>query len=106
DCRLRTGTADWDCRLMTADCRLPRSVGRRCLAPQSQIEAQDGLPTGVVLFVEGQMAAAIGLFSGEWVDGCRAPADVGHLRVRGEIDASSSRPDRGAEIDVFAVHEV
>ena len=59
----------------------------------------------MVLFVEGELTAAIGAFRC-YRRGCpRATAQMNHLRGGTEQNASLSGANRGAEVDVFRVHE-
>src|SRR2546422_184460 len=60
----------------------------------------------MVLFVERQLAPPVRLVGGRR-RGCGGPsAKVHDLDCRREQNATPSRTDRGAEVDVFGVHEV
>src|SRR5438552_12229056 len=83
-----------------------RRVPPGTLLTETTINPEQRRERGMMLLVEGEMAAAIGR-----PRACRrrehgAAAQVHDLDRRGEKDAASPGSNGGAEIDVLRVHEV
>src|SRR4029453_11172628 len=98
---------------MPKSCSLRASMPIRMSPPgmvsgalQPQVRVQERGPARMVLGVEGPMAVAVSPIRRRRGGLTRAPAQMGDRDVGREQDASSPRPQRGAEVDVLEIHEI
>src|SRR5688500_18114881 len=82
------------------------SLSRRRLPLQPQVHTQQSGPARMMLFVEGQVAAAVRGVHATPHRLARPSAQMGDGGVRCEQDAPPTRPDRRAHVHILGVEEI
>src|SRR5204863_2364282 len=83
---------------------LYRTIGK---SPSNhEVRGQNRGPAGVVLPVEGELAASIRVLGRARGGGTRRAPGVHDFSLRGEAHEPAARPHRGTQVHVFGVEEV